>query len=39
VNQNNGDRRPIFFCEYAHAMGNSAVTLKNFGISGEAFQE
>lgn len=30
VNQDNGDRRPIFFCEYAHAMGNSAGNLKEF---------
>ena len=30
VNQNNGDTRPIFFCEYAHAMGNSAGNLKEF---------
>ena len=30
VNQQNGDRRPIFFCEYAHAMGNSAGNLKEF---------
>ncbi|MDX1936818.1 MAG: glycoside hydrolase family 2 TIM barrel-domain containing protein [Flavihumibacter sp.] len=30
VNQNNGDKRPIFFCEYAHAMGNSAGNLKEF---------
>ena len=30
VNQNNGDHRPIFFCEYAHAMGNSAGNLKEF---------
>ncbi|MFY7840272.1 MAG: glycoside hydrolase family 2 TIM barrel-domain containing protein [Lacibacter sp.] len=30
VNQNNGDYRPIFFCEYAHAMGNSAGNLKDF---------
>jgi beta-galactosidase len=30
VNQNNGDNRPIFFCEYAHAMGNSAGNLKEF---------
>ncbi|WP_240671100.1 glycoside hydrolase family 2 TIM barrel-domain containing protein [Lacibacter luteus] len=29
VNQNNGDHRPIFFCEYAHAMGNSAGNLKD----------
>ncbi len=30
VNQPNGDRRPIFFVEYAHAMGNSAGNLKEF---------
>lgn len=30
VNQNNGDNRPIFFCEYAHAMGNSVGNLKDF---------
>lgn len=30
ANQPNGDRRPIFFCEYAHAMGNSAGNLKDF---------
>ncbi len=30
VNQPNGDHRPIFFCEYAHAMGNSAGNLKDF---------
>jgi beta-galactosidase len=30
VNQPNGDNRPIFFCEYAHAMGNSAGNLKDF---------
>ena len=30
VNQKNGDSRPIFFCEYAHAMGNSAGNLKDF---------
>ena len=30
VNQKNGDHRPIFFCEYAHAMGNSAGNLKEF---------
>jgi beta-galactosidase len=30
VNQNNGDTRPVFFCEYAHAMGNSAGNLKEF---------
>lgn len=30
VNQKNGDKRPIFFCEYAHAMGNSAGNIKDF---------
>ncbi len=30
ANQQNGDHRPIFFCEYAHAMGNSAGNLKDF---------
>lgn len=30
VSQDNGDRRPVFFCEYAHAMGNSAGNLKEF---------
>jgi beta-galactosidase len=30
VDQKNGDTRPIFFCEYAHAMGNSAGNLKEF---------
>ncbi|MET0463814.1 MAG: glycoside hydrolase family 2 TIM barrel-domain containing protein [Chitinophagaceae bacterium] len=29
VNQPNGDKRPIFFCEYAHAMGNSAGNIKD----------
>lgn len=29
VNQQNGDNRPIFFCEYAHAMGNSGGNLKD----------
>ena len=28
ANQKNGDTRPIFFCEYAHAMGNSAGNIK-----------
>jgi beta-galactosidase len=28
--QPNGDKRPIFFCEYAHAMGNSVGNLKEF---------
>ncbi|BAV05182.1 beta-galactosidase [Filimonas lacunae] len=30
ANQNNGDTRPIFFVEYAHAMGNSVGNLKEF---------
>lgn len=30
VYQQNGDHRPIFFCEYAHAMGNSGGNLKEF---------
>jgi beta-galactosidase len=30
ANQNNGDNRPIFFCEYAHAMGNSVGNIKEF---------
>ncbi|MBN8686496.1 MAG: DUF4981 domain-containing protein [Chitinophagales bacterium] len=30
ASQQNGDIRPIFFCEYAHAMGNSAGNLKDF---------
>lgn len=30
ANQQNGDNRPIFFCEYAHAMGNSAGNIKEF---------
>ena len=30
ANQPNGDERPIFFCEYAHAMGNSAGNIKDF---------
>lgn len=30
ANQDNGDNRPIFFCEYAHAMGNSAGNIKEF---------
>jgi beta-galactosidase len=28
VNQPNGDKRPIFFCEYAHSMGNSTGNIK-----------
>ncbi len=30
ANQANGDHRPIFFCEYAHAMGNSGGNIKDF---------
>lgn len=30
ANQQNGDKRPIFFVEYAHAMGNSVGNLKEF---------
>jgi beta-galactosidase len=30
VKQQNGDHRPIFFCEYAHAMGNSGGNIKEF---------
>lgn len=28
--QNNGDKRPIFFVEYSHAMGNSNGNMKDF---------
>jgi beta-galactosidase len=30
VEQKNGDNRPIFFVEYAHAMGNSVGNMKDF---------
>ncbi len=30
ANQPNGDTRPIFFCEYSHAMGNSGGNIKDF---------
>lgn len=30
ANQKNGDNRPIFFCEYAHTMGNSGGNIKDF---------
>ncbi|MFD2163854.1 glycoside hydrolase family 2 TIM barrel-domain containing protein [Paradesertivirga mongoliensis] len=30
VEQNNNDKRPIFFLEYAHAMGNSVGNMKDF---------
>jgi beta-galactosidase len=30
ANQQNGDNRPIFFCEYSHAMGNSGGNIKEF---------
>ncbi|WP_317191970.1 glycoside hydrolase family 2 TIM barrel-domain containing protein [Hymenobacter rubidus] len=30
ANQPNGDNRPIFFCEYAHSMGNATGNMKEF---------
>lgn len=30
LGQNNGDRRPIFWCEYSHSMGNSTGNLKEW---------
>ncbi|MFV0366414.1 MAG: glycoside hydrolase family 2 TIM barrel-domain containing protein [Mangrovibacterium sp.] len=30
LNQDNGDNRPIFFCEYSHSMGNSTGNLKEW---------
>ena len=30
ANQPNGDTRPIFFCEYAHSMGNATGNMKEF---------
>ncbi len=30
LNQKNGDRRPVFFCEYAHSMGNSTGNIQEF---------
>ncbi len=30
ADQPNGDNRPIFFCEYAHSMGNSTGNIKEF---------
>jgi beta-galactosidase len=30
ADQPNGDKRPIFFCEYAHAMGNSTGNIREF---------
>jgi beta-galactosidase len=30
ANQDNGDTRPIFFCEYAHSMGNATGNMKEF---------
>jgi beta-galactosidase len=30
ANQDNGDKRPIFFVEYSHAMGNSNGNMKEF---------
>jgi beta-galactosidase len=39
ADQPNGDTRPIFFCEYAHAMGNSGGNIRIFGSSGEIQKE
>ncbi len=30
IDQKNGDNRPIFYVEYAHAMGNSVGNMKDF---------
>jgi len=30
LGQDNGDRRPVFWCEYAHSMGNSTGNLKEW---------
>ncbi|WP_372772535.1 glycoside hydrolase family 2 TIM barrel-domain containing protein [Mangrovibacterium sp.] len=30
VSQDNGDNRPIFWCEYSHSMGNSTGNLKEW---------
>jgi len=30
LSQKNGDRRPVFFCEYAHSMGNSTGNIREF---------
>ncbi len=30
LGQDNGDNRPIFFCEYSHSMGNSTGNLKEW---------
>ena len=30
VTQDNGDNRPIFWCEYSHSMGNSTGNLKEW---------
>jgi len=30
LTQKNGDRRPIFYCEYAHSMGNSTGNIQEF---------
>ncbi|UOQ67995.1 hypothetical protein MUN86_09130 [Hymenobacter volaticus] len=34
--QQNGDTRPIFFCEYAHSMGNATGNMKEFWDSWRA---
>lgn len=30
INQDNGDKRPIFWCEYSHSMGNSTGNMKDW---------
>jgi beta-galactosidase len=30
LSQKNNDRRPIFYCEYSHSMGNSTGNMKEF---------
>jgi len=30
LEQKNGDRRPVFYCEYSHSMGNSTGNIKEF---------
>lgn len=36
ANQQNGDNRPVFFCEYAHSMGNATGNMKEFWDSWRA---
>ena len=30
LEQKNGDRRPVFYCEYSHSMGNSTGNIQEF---------